>query len=93
MPIYYCARDYKSKAYIDIFLNVEKAHFSIPSDYVPRSSFIMEKRNSRYNMLSQMRDLQHDNVNGFVGACIEPPNVCALSEYCTRGSLKVIIVI
>lgn len=37
----------------------------------------------------QMRDLQHDNVNGFVGACIEPPNVCALSEYCTRGSLKV----
>lgn len=36
-----------------------------------------------------MRDLQHDNVNGFVGACIEPPNVCALSEYCTRGSLKV----
>lgn len=40
-----------------------------------------------------MRDLQHDNVNGFVGACIEPPNVCALSEYCTRGSLKVNITI
>ncbi|XP_061383462.1 guanylate cyclase 32E isoform X2 [Danaus plexippus] len=41
--------------------------------------------------LKIMRDLQHDNVNGFVGACIEPPNVCALSEYCTRGSLKDII--
>ncbi|CAG9096851.1 unnamed protein product [Plutella xylostella] len=38
--------------------------------------------------LKIMRDLQHDNVNGFVGACIEPPNVCTLSEYCTRGSLK-----
>ncbi|KAI8435121.1 hypothetical protein MSG28_003502 [Choristoneura fumiferana] len=24
--------------------------------------------------LKIMRDLQHDNVNGFVGACIEPPN-------------------
>ncbi|XP_053624913.1 receptor-type guanylate cyclase Gyc76C isoform X2 [Plodia interpunctella] len=41
--------------------------------------------------LKIMRDLQHDNVNGFVGACIEPPNVCALSEYCTRGSLKDIL--
>ncbi|XP_063359616.1 speract receptor [Cydia amplana] len=41
--------------------------------------------------LKTMRDLQHDNVNGFVGACIEPPNVCALSEYCTRGSLKDIL--
>ncbi|XP_030024263.1 speract receptor isoform X1 [Manduca sexta] len=41
--------------------------------------------------LKIMRDLQHDNVNGFVGACTEPPNVCALSEYCTRGSLKDIL--
>ncbi|KAG7307262.1 hypothetical protein JYU34_007422, partial [Plutella xylostella] len=41
--------------------------------------------------LKIMRDLQHDNVNGFVGACIEPPNVCTLSEYCTRGSLKDIL--
>lgn len=41
--------------------------------------------------LKIMRDLQHDNINGFVGACIEPPNVCALSEYCTRGSLKDIL--
>lgn len=41
--------------------------------------------------LKIMRDLQHDNVNGFVGACIEPPNVCVVSEYCTRGSLKDIL--
>jgi serine/threonine protein kinase len=36
----------------------------------------------------QLRDLRHDNLNAFIGACTEPPNICIITEYCSRGSLK-----
>ncbi|XP_069156075.1 guanylate cyclase 32E isoform X2 [Procambarus clarkii] len=41
--------------------------------------------------LKTIRDLRHDNLLGFVGACVDPPNVCIVTEYCSRGSLKDIL--
>lgn len=38
--------------------------------------------------LKMLRDIRHDNLNAFIGACTEPPNICIITEYCTRGSLK-----
>ncbi|KAK2704872.1 hypothetical protein QYM36_017049, partial [Artemia franciscana] len=41
--------------------------------------------------LKQMKDLNHDHLVRFVGACIDPPEPCILSEYCPRGSLQDIL--
>lgn len=38
-----------------------------------------------------MKDLQHDHLVKFHGACIDPPNCCILTEYCPKGSLQDIL--
>ncbi|KAG2463244.1 GUC2G cyclase, partial [Polypterus senegalus] len=41
--------------------------------------------------LYQMRELRHDNLVPFLGACIDPPTICLVSMYCKKGSLKDIL--
>lgn len=41
--------------------------------------------------LYAMKQLNHDNVSRFVGACIEPGHVCIVTPYCSRGSLRVLL--
>ena len=35
--------------------------------------------------------MNHENVCGFVGACVDPPNLCVIMQYCPKGSLMDII--
>uniref|UniRef100_A0A673HQE2 Guanylate cyclase n=1 Tax=Sinocyclocheilus rhinocerous TaxID=307959 RepID=A0A673HQE2_9TELE len=39
--------------------------------------------------LKHMRDVQNEHLTRFIGSCIDPPNICILTEYCPRGSLQV----
>lgn len=39
----------------------------------------------------QMRDIQFNHLTRFIGACIDPPNICIVTEYCPRGSLQVML--
>ncbi|OCT66711.1 hypothetical protein XELAEV_18042962mg [Xenopus laevis] len=41
--------------------------------------------------LKHMRDVQNEHLTRFVGSCIDPPNICILTEYCPRGSLQDIL--
>ena len=34
-----------------------------------------------------MKDMSHDHLVTFIGACIEPPHVCILTDFCSKGSL------
>ncbi len=38
-----------------------------------------------------MREMSHENVNAFVGACVDPPHICVVSQYCPKGSLQDIL--
>ena len=37
--------------------------------------------------MKEMRELNHDNINQFVGAYIEPSSIIIVTEYCSKGSL------
>lgn len=39
----------------------------------------------------QMRDVQNEHLTHFIGSCIDPPNMCIITEYCPRGSLQVLL--
>ncbi|KAL6109862.1 npr1 [Pungitius sinensis] len=41
--------------------------------------------------LKHMRDVQNEHLTRFIGACIDPPNTCIITEYCPRGSLQDIL--
>ncbi|KAJ7985581.1 hypothetical protein DPEC_G00353560 [Dallia pectoralis] len=38
--------------------------------------------------LKHMRDVQNEHLTRFIGACIDHPNICIITEYCPRGSLQ-----
>lgn len=39
----------------------------------------------------QVDVLNHNNINVFVGACTDPPNICVCWEYASKGSLNDVI--
>lgn len=38
-----------------------------------------------------LRDIRHDNINSFIGACVEPMRILLVTDYCAKGSLYDII--
>ncbi|XP_049916915.1 guanylate cyclase 2G [Epinephelus moara] len=40
---------------------------------------------AEFNM---MKEMKHENLVQFFGVCIEAPNVCVVTQYCRKGSLK-----
>ncbi|WAR02467.1 ANPRA-like protein [Mya arenaria] len=41
--------------------------------------------------LKTMREMLHDNINPFVGACFDNPSSCVIFIYCPKGSLQDIL--
>ncbi|PVD38413.1 hypothetical protein C0Q70_01028 [Pomacea canaliculata] len=41
--------------------------------------------------LKTMRELRHDNINPFIGACIDSPSILIVTAYCAKGSLQLLL--
>ena len=39
--------------------------------------------------LQLRKELNHENIARFVGACVDTPHIYILTQYCQRGSLQV----
>ncbi|KAL5017257.1 hypothetical protein ScPMuIL_006846 [Solemya velum] len=52
--------------------------------------FVILRRDEKLT-LTKMRQINNDNINPFIGGCIDAPNICVLFSYCERGSLKDIL--
>jgi len=37
----------------------------------------------------QLKELNHDNIMTFIGACTEPGHICYIMQYCSRGTVQV----
>ncbi|XP_022162980.1 atrial natriuretic peptide receptor 1 [Myzus persicae] len=51
----------------------------------------LELTRPRLLELKRLKDLHHDHLVRFYGACIEPNYCCLLTEYCPKGSLQDIL--
>ncbi|XP_025416867.1 atrial natriuretic peptide receptor 1-like isoform X4 [Sipha flava] len=51
----------------------------------------LELTRARLLELKRLKDLHHDHLVRFYGACIEPNYCCLLTEYCPKGSLQDIL--
>ena len=36
-----------------------------------------------------MKNIAHENINTFAGACVDPPDIAVFWHYCSKGSLNV----
>ncbi|VDO80679.1 unnamed protein product [Haemonchus placei] len=44
-----------------------------------------------YNKMIKLREMEHDNVNRFLGLCLDGPQLLSIWKHCSRGSLNDII--
>ncbi|XP_064419191.1 guanylate cyclase 2G [Latimeria chalumnae] len=56
--------------------------------YLDRQIVTNFKKPSVISELHMMREMKHENLVTFFGICTEPPNICIVTQYCKKGSLK-----
>ncbi|PAA73242.1 hypothetical protein BOX15_Mlig025214g3 [Macrostomum lignano] len=51
----------------------------------------LEVNNKILMEIKRVKDLASDNIVRFIGACLDSPNECLVTEYCPKGSLQDIL--
>ncbi|GAB1600962.1 guanylate cyclase 32E-like, partial [Argonauta hians] len=45
----------------------------------------VELTRARKRRMQQLKEMQHENINRFIGACVDAPNCCIVRQYCARN--------
>ncbi|XP_066155671.1 receptor-type guanylate cyclase Gyc76C-like isoform X2 [Euwallacea fornicatus] len=82
---------YESKGGLQVFTTTAQYRGVVVR--IKELSFSRKKDISREVMkeMRLLRDLKHDNVNSFIGACVLPTSLLLVTDYCAKGSLYDII--
>lgn len=67
--------------YRGVMVRIKELRFSKKKDI--SREIMKEMRN--------LRELRHDNLNSFIGACVEPIRILLVTDYCAKGSLYDIV--
>ncbi|XP_034633004.1 guanylate cyclase 2G-like [Trachemys scripta elegans] len=59
--------------------------------YIDNQTDAWIRKQSVLHEVQMMRELRHENLVAFFGICTEIPNICIITEYCKKGSLKDIL--
>ncbi|XP_015762336.1 PREDICTED: guanylate cyclase 32E-like [Acropora digitifera] len=94
-----CNGNSESQLLLGSLANVDKACESTRFGFFKGTSVVVKHVGSKSVDLThsvlvemkQMLDVRHDNLAHFIGATINPPNVCIVSEFYSRGSLQEIL--
>lgn len=80
---------YESKCGGQVF--AQTGHYRGVVVRIKELKFSKKKDISRDDMkeLRILREIRHNNLNSFIGACVEPMRILLLTEYCAKGSLYV----
>lgn len=85
------ATSYESRGGAQVFAST--AQFRGVMVRIQELTFSRKKDISRDIMkeMRLLRELRHDNINSFIGACVEPMSLLLVTDYCAKGSLYVCI--
>jgi len=80
---------YESRCGGQVF--AQTGHFHGGVVRIKELKFSKKKDISREIMkeMRSLRDVRHNNLNSFIGACVEPMRILLITEYCAKGSLYV----
>jgi len=83
------ATSYESRAALQVF--AATGQYRGVMVRIKELKFSKKKDISREIMkeMRVLRDLRHDNVNSFIGACVETTRILIATDYCAKGSLYV----
>ncbi|XP_042192795.1 guanylate cyclase 2G [Callorhinchus milii] len=80
-------RDKQENVAMDTLVGLYQGN-QVAIKYLDTTSSPDVKKLSIRQELDMMRNLKHENIISFFGVCIEPPNICIITQYCKKGSLK-----